>query len=48
MPEAVAQGDYTAKGKIFPLSAFEQIHAAQTICENGKIRVLVYRAVFTR
>ena len=32
--------------KIFPLSAFEQIHAAQTICEDGEI--LVYRAVLTR
>ena len=32
--------------KIFPLSAFEQIHATQTIFENGKI--LIYRAVLTR
>ena len=32
--------------KIFLLSAFEQVHTTQTICEDGEI--LVYRAVLTR
>ena len=40
------RGTIQPEWKIFPLSAFEQIDAAQTVYDDGKI--FVYRAVLTR